>query len=343
MPAATYGQFNPGGIDPWPIESELAKAAATSPVRAEQLLENYQAERGAASNVYLGEMDTQHQFAQQQMKNQLIEAQMKAVPDYLKAPGGSLLLGAGGAPGMNLGADPGTLARIQAAGAAHEQSTNLAEAGKGIEGASAGGLQIAPEGVSALQGLNVTNLGTNARVQAELIKQQTEMAKASMKAKSAGAGGGVDRFSVQLPADASRPDLTVTMSGKGPGVIDRALQLTPGLRRVSPPGDGTAGGATSQPSPTSAPAKGGGNTGSGRVPGLQPAPGSVARNAAPGADQMQRNIETHLEQSVRTQNPQAYADIKAQAAKNGGRVQIATDPKTGQAVGVQGTNGAVYR
>jgi hypothetical protein len=339
MPAATYGQFSPGGIDPWPIETELAKAAATSPVRAEQLLENYQQERGAASNVYLGEMDTQHQFAQQQMKNALIEAQMKAVPDYLKAPGGALLLGHNGAPGMDLGADPGVLAQVQAAGAAHEQSTNLAEAGKGIEGASAGGLQIAPQGVAALRGLDVTNLGTNARVQAELIRQQTEMAKASMRAKSGGAGGGGLRISGQLPTDPELPSVTPSFSSRGmtwPQIKQEIQRQRPDLRPVQPPGSGGDTG------PAVTPGKGGGNTGSGRVPGLPPASGrgSVSpANAAPGADQLQQMAERHLEQSVRTQNPQAYADIKARAAQHGGRIDLITDPNTGRITGVRGVNG----
>ena len=350
MPAATYGQFNPGGIDPWPIESELAKTATGgNQAIAAQMLENYQQERGAASNVYSGELEAQHQFAQQQLKNNLIEEQMKAVPDYLKAPGGSLLLGAGGAPGMNLGADPSTLAQVQAAGAAHEQATNLADAGKGIEGASAGGLQIAPQGIGALRGLDVTNLGTNARVQAELIRQQTELQKASMRAKSGGAGGGGLRISGQLPTDPDMPGVVPNFSTRGmtwPQIKQEIQRQRPDLRPVQPPGDGTAGDATSRPPPAAAPAKGGGNTSTGRT-GLPPAPGRgatvSAANAAPGADEIQRNVEQHLEQVVRTQNRAAYDDIKAQAAKNGGRVQIATDPKTGQVVGVQGANGAVYR
>jgi len=293
------------------------------------MLFNYQQQRQADSAVYGQAMEQQHEFAKQQLAQQLYEAKLKAVPDYLGKPGGAQLIGAGGIPGLDMGADPATIAKVQAAGLAHEQSMNLAEAGKGIEGASAGGLQIAPEGVSALQGLNVTNLGTNARVQAELIRQQTELQKQKMKGAGGGRGGAEAGTFALNPSDASGQVALSYRPPRGQSIETSVANLRergfiPPV--VKPPGQGTGAGGRGDSGP-------GGSTSlqpASNKPGVtvrgQPPAGTRIPSAAPGADPVQRAAASHLERVVRTQNHDAYKNIVAGAKQNGGQIQLVTGP-----------------
>jgi hypothetical protein len=202
MPAASYGQFNPAGIDPWPIESTLAQAAATSPVRAEQLLENYQQERNAASNVYMGEAAHQHEFAKQQLQNQLYEARMKALPDLISKPGGAAFLQHGGLAGMtpaDISADPSAWAGLVEAGNAANDALNTKNVGQGVQGLSNAGAAFSNVS-QVLPKLNIP-MGENVQVQRARIDAASKDRATAARGKGGGAGSGGVSESTTYGAD----------------------------------------------------------------------------------------------------------------------------------------------
>ena len=86
MAAPTFGTSNPQALDPYPIESVLAKeATGGSAAQAQNMLELYQMQRKAAGNVYGDELQQQHEFARQQLQQQLEEQYLKAIPENAKA------------------------------------------------------------------------------------------------------------------------------------------------------------------------------------------------------------------------------------------------------------------
>jgi hypothetical protein len=88
MAASSYGAYQPGAVDPWPIESVLAKEAITSPADAQGLLSSYAQQRQAQGYIYGQEADRQHDFAKQQLLAQMQEARNKLIPELVGKPGG---------------------------------------------------------------------------------------------------------------------------------------------------------------------------------------------------------------------------------------------------------------
>ena len=71
MPLASYNPGNPAGMDPWSIESTLAPVAASGNPAADNMLADYRAQRQAANNVYGQNLAQEHQFAYQQLAQQM--------------------------------------------------------------------------------------------------------------------------------------------------------------------------------------------------------------------------------------------------------------------------------
>ena len=84
-----YGAYNPAAVDPYPIESDLAKlAVGNSPENAANLLDLYQLQRTTDAANYGHEMGIQHDFARQQLAQQLKETYLKNAMDAVKTRGG---------------------------------------------------------------------------------------------------------------------------------------------------------------------------------------------------------------------------------------------------------------
>jgi len=91
MPSSTsgYGAYNPAAVDPYPIETDLAKlAVGNSPENAANLLDLYQLQRTTDAANYGHEMGIQHDFAKQQLAQQLKETYLKNAMDAIKTHGG---------------------------------------------------------------------------------------------------------------------------------------------------------------------------------------------------------------------------------------------------------------
>lgn len=313
MPAASYGQFNPAGIDPWPIESTLAQAAATSPVRAEQLLENYQQERNAASNVYMGEAAHQHEFAKQQLQNQLYEARMKALPDLISKPGGAAFLQHGGLAGMtpaDISADPSAWAGLVEAGNAANDALNTKNVGQGVQGLSNAGAAFSNVS-QVLPKLNIP-MGENVQVQRARIDAASKDRATAARGKGGGAGsGGVSESTTYIDPETGREKRASASAKAGPGALDRHLDAR-GVPRIDRQPD-----AQQLPAATAPPT-------AGRVPGLKPA---NTTNAAAGVTAAQQHVLANEASVLGKASPtqrQAYLDAKQ---ANGGKPHVAVTPQ----------------
>src|SRR5882672_7615932 len=92
-----YGVYNPGGIDPFPIESVLAKIVGeNNPDNAANLLGRYQVERQTAAGNYDYALQGQHDFARQQLAATMAENHAKNLLEANKNAGGLSLLQASG-------------------------------------------------------------------------------------------------------------------------------------------------------------------------------------------------------------------------------------------------------
>jgi hypothetical protein len=337
MPLAQYGQTSPAGLDPWNIESTLAPlAAAGSSANAQLMLSDYQYQREAANNLYGQDMQAQHDFAQQQLKQQLYEANLKGLAEAKDPSVLEIMANAPGYAGVFGGAGQGaigdTLARAQQSVAAK----NFEAGGKGAEGFSNAGYMPPANSIPGLPAGTVQT--ENARLAAERLRASATLGAASIRA-AGGAGG--DRGSYQMPPDPNAPGLIGTEHpNKGESYQQfvarmRAEGRIPGQVQL-PPGAGAAPGLpmaqTDTPTnapPTSPPPLAGKTS-------LQPkGTAQPVQNTSQGADPIEQKLGNYVEQVVRTQNPTAYADIKVAAAANGNKIQMLRDAK-GNIVGIQG-------
>lgn len=321
MPAATYGTENPAGTDPWAIESTLAPlATGGSAATAAMMLADYRAQREADTSNYHTAMDQQHAFAQQQLAQQLAEAKMKLFPEMIEKAGGAQFLAEGGVSGMNAMGPGGQQALTNLAVNANraQGAKDFEHTGQGVRGFSEGGMTFNnAQQIPGLQGMDVT-AGDNPRIAAEKIRQATSLARAKM---GGGGRGGSESLTLLLdPSDATGNLPATYRPPKGQGaeatvqnLRDRGFIKTP----VPAPDSGSHG----TPAPT------------GGATRLQPAPGtnkstSAARgggSAAVDDANVRQLANTHLENVVRTQSKPAYDDIKANAQRHGGQVQIFKD------------------
>jgi hypothetical protein len=192
MAAPSYGAYQPGAVDPWPIETALQKDAITSPADAQGIASVYMNQRIAQGNVYGQEAAQQHEFARQQLIAQMQEARNKLIPELVGKPGGGAFLAGGGIQGVGPGdgGNPAAWAGLGQAGQQFDFAKNFAEQGKGAESFSRAGQDVALQQIPGLERFKTTGAGEHSDISVERIKAATALQTAAMKAKNAGAGGG---------------------------------------------------------------------------------------------------------------------------------------------------------
>ena len=322
MPAASYGNYSPREDQPYPIESELAKLAVTSPAQAQNMLDTYQLQRATAGGNYDLAMQGQHDFARQQLAQQLYEARLKAAPEFFKTPGMARLVGSQGLiPGVSdddLG--PSVQQAENAIGA-----TNLEHAGSGVNAMSQAGYGIPIPAVQNMTGITGIVPQTPRDIQVANINAAGRVAAAN-----AGAGGGLG-YSIQLPVTEATGNTPVTVSvpkkfgGGLPGAISQLRQAGALPTPVQPPPPDGATPPPAAPTPPAAPSKSITN-----LPMAKKDTGRPVQNSAPGADQIQQRAQQFVETQLRTQNPAMYKDVMAYAATNGGKVGLIGPDKNGR-------------
>lgn len=104
-----YGNYQPSAVDPFPIESVLAKIVGdNNPVEAANMLDLYQIQNATQRGNYEYAARQQHAFAKEQLAQQLKEHYITAAQQGVQHPGGlDVLYGQGGEdalPGYGSGA-----------------------------------------------------------------------------------------------------------------------------------------------------------------------------------------------------------------------------------------------
>jgi hypothetical protein len=145
------------------------------------MLENYQQQRQASTNLYGQDLAQQHQAFKEQLANQMQQAYVKELPNYMKEPGGAQF--ASQMPGMasTIGVDPSAWAGLAQAGDIAQGATNLKNAGTGFNQLSQAGLPPDTSAVPAMTGVNVGPYQGPA-----LLQAARERANASMAVAAAG-------------------------------------------------------------------------------------------------------------------------------------------------------------
>jgi hypothetical protein len=129
-----YGVYSPQALDPSQVENTLAgQVGASDPAAANMLLNTYQMQRQAAQGNYDYALSQQHDFAKDQLRQQLEEAYLREMPNIAKLPGGARFLAQGGLPGMGaLGSNQGALTNLAAAGDQAQAAENAQKGGAGV-------------------------------------------------------------------------------------------------------------------------------------------------------------------------------------------------------------------
>jgi hypothetical protein len=347
MVSNTYGTFNPAGIEPYPIETSLAQAAATSPAEAQLMLNSYTAQRQATAGQYADELDQQHAQAKAQIAAQMYDAQLRAFNETVKTPGALAIARTSPAlSGILGGADPDAVQQAITGQTNLQNADIFSKGATGVASLTTAGMQPTSGQAGQVTGLQGLQVGDPTAIQAAKIAAAARIAAASISANNTPGVG----YTQQLPLSATGGvPTTANISGKlGWAAGQRRLQqeglLQPDLTVPPPPGAGGAGGGgagggggATTPAPTRAtnlpPAKTEGAGGTG--------PGVVAPNTAKGAPDLQKAARTYVEGPLRTASTEAYNDVMAGAAMNGGNIALQTKPD-GSILGIKGKSGRVY-
>ncbi|HEY4384386.1 MAG TPA: hypothetical protein VGN34_07935 [Ktedonobacteraceae bacterium] len=330
--ANQYGTLNPASIDPYPIETPLAtEATGGSAAIANAMLNTYQRQRLDSENAAYSELQGQHQFARDQLAQQLAEARMKAVPEFFKAGLGGV---AGGEYGLVDPNDPNVQQAIQQYN--DMQSTERFQKGAtGLNQATMGGFQPSGDQASAITG--VTNLAQNIDTPAQM-KLKGDLARAAASAargnepgapsvtKSGPPVGGVQTnftygpkthlTQAQIDADFASRTANSQVTPKIPGLPPAPASTTMAQRDPGGSQDTTQ-------STVTAPTKSGPR---------MPADVKIMQNDDPQVSRLQKSVVANY-----TTMPKATADdIRRGSTGNGGQPIIAMTPKGPAAVGASG-------
>jgi hypothetical protein len=321
MPLSMYGNTNPKGLEPFQIESVLAPlAVGNNQAEAQMMLENYQQQRQASTNLYGQDLQQQHQAFYDQLANQMQQAQMKEIPNLLKAPGGAALLGPGGLPGMSMGADPSVIQDAINRANAAQAAESLQKSGTGINQLSQAGMPTTPQAASGVTGLPIPQYLGPALVQKAQIDEAARLGAASIGA----AGKGQPSASMQVRDPNTGELITLHVPRATPTSVGAAAKSW-GVPTVDQP-------------PANAPIPGQALPGVPALPMTQTdtpanAPAPPPQNTAAGTPNAQATVKANLANA-----PAAVrSDVLAAAAKNGGNPVIGRDAQGPYVLGASGT------
>lgn len=337
MPAATYGVDNPGGTDPWSIESTLAPlATGGSAATAQLMLADYRAQREADSNRYRSAQDAQHKFAYDQLANQLLEAKMKLVPELAGKPGGVAFMASNPTLNEGVGGSPDAWSAWANTAEQSNNALNLKNAGQGAQGFSNSGAQFSNTN-QLVPGLDVA-MGKNVQVQKAEIDAAARLGAAAMHAKSKAAGASEPRETVGIP-NAYGGQSNISFPPKMSDADRAAFLERRGMHPTdAPPASQPLPGSTTAPTGTPAPPSASSTTPQTpsrtslpRSPMARP-PSNADANVRAAQQQVLANEGKMLSGATPAQR-QAYTDAKA---ANGGKPNVRITPQGPQLIDRQG-------
>lgn len=318
--AIPYGNENPRGIDPFPIESTLAGiVGANNPAQASILLDQYRFHNQVVGDQYQAALQQQHDAALAAIHAQMQDTMAKAAPEY--AAKGILGLLPGVLPDATSGTDPSVLADAIARTNAGQTSGTFKNVGEGISAARTGGAMPNLTGINNQYGLNLTPVDP-IRVEAEKVAANARLGAASIAANAAQNPSStvvVDtpygKMNLAFPRKMNQAQVYANLDARGiprldPAPANAALPPPPPLTMAQPdtPATPPVGQTNLPPAQTSRP-----NT-----------TNTMPTNEQAGAAAARQTVLANIDR-IQTTHPDVYNDIKAGMAKNGGVPQVQQD------------------
>ena len=208
MAITPYSLPSPKAISPYPIESTLVDKL--EPQYALGELNAYRADRHIAEQGYQSEIAAQHQYAYDQLARQMAAEKLKGFTDIAKLPGGVDFARSSGT-GLDLGADPESLAQFAGATNLAQASENFQKAGAGWGSLAHAGAQVPFGLVPGLERYAGTPIGETDLVQAARIR-------------AAASGGGTKEDKIHLTSDFPDTAEGLKQSGSMTVSVGRAQQ-----------------------------------------------------------------------------------------------------------------------
>lgn len=303
MPSSSYGSYSPQAIDPFPIEATLAQlVGANNPAAASQALDLYQIKNDASQSIYNQQAGQQHEFAKEQLANQLYEKQLAAVSGATAHDGALELLQASN-PEIFRNASPDVIQRVIS------NQTNLRNAKQAKDA-----LEATYSGVQSGYTMDANNATRLAGVP---LVRGTPLSTINAGISASGHDRGPTQPTIHVTPPPGPDGIQQSAALGGKTGINTPEQIAAfnqsrgwSQAPVQPPGGG--GGKTNLPPAKSDPGTSG--TASGGI--------EVLRNNTPGvksqADTLRQNVEKR-----RAQLPPAWVQAyDAGVASNGGQPKL---------------------
>jgi hypothetical protein len=243
--STAYGVTAPSGLDPFPIETELAKiVAGNNPANASNLLDLYQVQNQTSQGNYNYNLNQQHEFAKQQLAQQLKETYLKEAMTAVQHRGGTSVYNQLVGPGAAINPD---LTNSIEGGLTGLQNANIFEkVGTGANQGAQAGLGTSLPLASNLTGGLFNREQTPTTLQNTQYRVDNAAPKrrmVTMPIEGRGEHGEKQTFNMPVPMDATPEEMQYYRN--------QANRLAGGMY---PQGTGIAG--TTPPSGTTAPTPG---------------------------------------------------------------------------------------
>jgi hypothetical protein len=331
----------------------LAKIVGeNNPANAQNMLNTYQVQNQTSQGNYNYNLQQQHEFAKQQLAQQLQENYMKYGQEAVKTPGGLSLLGAQTGGAALGGLDP---TQLETNLRASQAATTLEHAGAGAYSAAQAGRDITDDANTATGGL-LGPYGTPLSTRNLLIKE------ANANARHAAGAGDKTKFNIMVDGGVDeqgnpvKMNIPIRMSD-----TDAQIQAKAGAARnardlIYPPGAGVAGqtaptiggatppasGSTTRRMPPPPPFVGGTGTNLPNNPNATPPSGGQAGRtpqAASGQTILDPKVQQAARERLKLLPPEARTQVGATMTP-GGILQVV--PLAGGGIGYVGRDKQIY-
>jgi hypothetical protein len=326
-----YGTTSPAAIDPFQIESVLAQIVGqNNPAEAANMLDTYQIQRATSEGNYNYALQGQHDFARDQLAQQLKEQYIKSAMDAVQHPGGLSVLRAM-APDALANVDPSIISSTEGGLTNLQRAETFEKGASGAYHAVQAGFPPNAASLANLTGGITGAQGTPLQMQIEAMKEGAANARAG--AANAQATEPTRNIKVMGPHGEESWGFT-GRQWRQPGAVDARLDeagiprinagapesasLPPAAQALAPQPPGRPSVPATRTNVPSAPP-------SARPPQkpMTPAP----NNTQAGVVAMQDAVVAKIENF---KGHPGYADVKAGMAANDGRPIVRIDPATGR-------------
>jgi hypothetical protein len=178
-----YGTTAPGGTDPYPVETALAtEVGKNSPQEAYNLLNMYGIQNMVGTDNYNASLQGQHDFARQQLAQQLYENNLKAAGEAVKTPGALSFYGSSPMySGVLGGADPSMVGGIETNLRDMQRAEQAQKGGAGVASLTTAGFQPSSDQANVATAGLAGPQGTPTAITVAQLKLQGDLARAAAR------------------------------------------------------------------------------------------------------------------------------------------------------------------